>query len=150
MAGRVASPKEAVVNRSPRRLGCAVAAVVLLALLVVGGVAWWFFMGQYTTAAVPPASPVQVYLLSPSSGEDVSAGDFVLVDLQAVAPTALSWSEVFVDGKSLGAVTDWPERVSWTWQAWPAGVHVLAGRAQAADGQSGESQTGIVKVVAAD
>ena len=130
------------------RWGCVLAVLLGLALLTLGGGAWWFFIGQYTMAAVPPASPVQVFLLSPSSGDEVAAGDFVPVNLQALAPEAISWSEVFVDGISLGAVTESPESVSWTWQAWPAGVHVLSGRAQAADGQMGESQSVIVNVLA--
>lgn len=138
-------------KRSPLRLGCVVAAVILLALLVVGGSGlWWFFAGQYTTAAAPPASPVQVFLLSPASGHEVRAGDYVPIDLQAVAPEAIMWAEVVVDGVSLGASTESPERASWTWQAWPAGVHVLAGRAQAVDGQWADSQTVIVNVVATD
>lgn len=127
--------------------GCIVAVLLIVALLAAGG-AWWFFIGQFTTAQVPPASPVQVYLLSPSSGDELEVGDFVSVNLQAVAPEAISWSEVFVDGASLGAVTESPEGASWTWQAWPAGIHVLSGRALAADGQLGESQTVIVNVLA--
>jgi hypothetical protein len=138
-----------VKNKGLLRCGV-LAGLLLLALLAAGGGAWWFFMGQYALAPVGPASPVQVFLLSPSSGDDIAAGDFALIDLQAVAPGAISWSEVFVDGTSLGAVTDSPERTSWTWRAWPTGVHVLSGRAQAADGQLGESQTVIVNVVAAD
>jgi len=127
-----------------------VIALLGLVLVALVGGAWWFFMGQYTMSPGGPAptSAVQVFLLSPSSGDDVAAGDIVQVDLKAVAPGALSWSELFVDGASLGAVAESPESVSWTWQAWPAGVHVLAGRTQAEDGQIGESQSVIVNVVA--
>jgi LysM repeat protein len=128
-------------------LGCLLAGVLLLILLAAGG-AWWYFRGEFTTADVPPASPVQVTLLSPVSGDEVAAGDFVHVGLQALAPEAIVWSEVFVDGVSLGALTESAEHASWTWQAWPAGIHVLSGRAQTTDGQLGVSQTVIVNVLA--
>lgn len=134
----------------PLRLGLVVTGLIVLALVALGGGTWWFFVGQYSLAEVPASSPVEVFLLSPMSGDEAAAGDSVMVNLQAVAPEAISWAEVFVDGMSLGAVTESPESVSWTWQAWPAGIHVLSGRAQAADGHMGESQTVILNVVATD
>ena len=132
-------------RRKPLVLGC-ILLVALLALLAAGG-AWWYFRGQFSTAAASPSS-LQVTLVAPASGDEVAAGDFVAVNLKTLAPGAISWSEVFVDGQSLGALKETPEHASWTWQAWPAGVHVLTGRAQAADGQMGTSQTVILNVLA--
>ncbi|MFH1186464.1 MAG: Ig-like domain-containing protein [Chloroflexota bacterium] len=134
-------------KKRPLRLGCVLVGLLALILLGLGGGAWWYFRGQFTTTAAS-SSPVQVTLLSPVSGDEVAAGDLVPLNLRALAPEAISWSEVFVDGLSLGAVAESPEHASWTWQAWPAGVHVLTGRAQAADGQMGESQTVILNVLA--
>jgi hypothetical protein len=133
--------------KKPSRLGgCALAGLLLLVLLVIAG-AWWFFRPQVPGGGAPPASPVQVFLLSPSSGDEVAAGDFVSVSLQANAPGGITSAELFVDGESLGVVSDLPESAAWSWRAWPAGVHTLSARATSGDGQVGESQTVLVNVL---
>lgn len=129
--------------------GCLLAGLLILILLGIGG-GWWFFRSQYRTSEAPPSSPVLVFLLSPSSGDEMEAGDFVPVTLQAVAPTAIQSAELFVDGQSLGVVTDSPESAEWTWQAWPLGIHTFRASATAADGQVGQSQTVIVNVLEGD
>lgn len=132
-------------KRSPLR-GCLLPGLIVLLLLAAAG-AWWFFRSQSGPAAGPPPSPVQVFLLSPASGDEVGTGDFVPVSLQAEAPAGIASSELFVDGESLGVVSDSPESALWTWRAWPAGVHTLSARATSGDGLVGESQTVIVNVL---
>lgn len=129
--------------------GCFLIIFLVLILLASGG-GWWYFRSRVSKAEFKPESPVLVFLLSPASGEEMKAGDLVPVTLQAAAPIAIQSAELFVDGKSLGAVTDSPESAEWTWQAWPLGIHTLSARATAADGQVGQSQTVIVNVLAGD
>ncbi len=128
------------------RLGCLIAGLLVLTLLVVGG-GWWYFHSQSNLADSPPLSPVNVFLISPSNGDELNTGDYALVTMQAFAPEAIQSAELFVDGQSLGVATDTPQNASWTWQAWPVGVHTLSAHATAADGQVGQSQTVIVNVL---
>ena len=130
------------------RWGRLLGSLLILFLLVAGGL--WFYRSQSRRVEVPPSSPVLVFLLSPSSGDEAEAGDYVPVTLQAAAPKTILSAELFVDGKSLGEVTNAPESASWTWQAWPVGIHTLSARATAADGQMGQSQTVILNVLAGD
>ncbi|MEW6093181.1 MAG: hypothetical protein AB1531_04360, partial [Chloroflexota bacterium] len=51
--------------------------LLILVLLAAGG--WWFFKPQYPASDASPESPVFVFLLSPSNGDEVNAGDFVSV-----------------------------------------------------------------------
>ncbi len=122
--------------------------LLILALLVAGG--WWLFKPQYPTTDAPPGPPVFVYLLSPSNGDEVEAGDYVQVTAQAVASEAIGSMELFMDGQSLGLVSISPEDAAWTWQAWPVGIHTFYARAIAVDGQVGQSQAIIVNVLAGD
>jgi len=131
------------------RLGCLFAGLLVLVLLLVGG-GWWFFRSQPSQIESTPTSPVNVFLISPSSGDELNAGDFASISVQAFAPEAIQSVELFVDGVSLGAVNDSPQNVSWTWQAWPVGIHTLVAYATSADGQVGQSQTVIVSVLAGD
>lgn len=131
------------------RWGCLFAGLLILVLLVIGG-GWWFLRPQAGTVEGPQPSPVQVFLLSPTSGDEVSAGDSLPVEVQAFAPESIVSVELFADGKSLGVVTDSPESAWWTWQAWPAGIHTLSAQATAADGQVGQSQTVILTVLEGD
>lgn len=133
-------------NKKLLRAGCLLAGLFILALLVIGG-GWWFLRPQGGTVEEPPSSLVQVFLLSPASGDEFSAGDYLQVRAQAFAPQTIVRAELFVDGKSLGMVTDSPESASWTWQAWPAGIHTLLVQAAAADGQVGLSQAVILTVL---
>lgn len=74
-----------------------------------------------TSAAAPPVSPVQVFLHSPASGDELQDGAYVPVSLQAVAPQDIASAELFVDRQSLGVVTDAPESapvlILWQFQA---------------------------------
>jgi hypothetical protein len=88
--------------------------------------------------------------LSPADGQEVSAGDAVQVQLQAVAPETIVEAQLFVDGMPIGAVTDHAETASWIWQAWPAGVHALYARASTAGGETGQSQSVIVNTLLGD
>ena len=126
--------------------GCLFVSLLILLLAGIGG--WQFVRPRFQTSTAPPSSPVLVFLLSPSSGDEMEAGSFVPVSLQAIAPTSITSAELFVDGQSLGVISDSPENASWTWQAWPLGIHTLSARATAADGQVGQSQTVIVNVLA--
>jgi len=136
-------------NRQKFLRGCLVAGLLGLFLLAAGG-GWWYYRSHYLRSETPPDSPVFVFLLSPISGEEVEAGNFVPVRLQAVAPEPIQSSELFMDGQSLGVVTESPESGLWAWHAWPLGLHTLFARATAADGQVGQSQTVIVNVLARD
>ena len=133
-------------KKRSRLRGCLLSSLFIV-LLLGAGAAWWYFRPLFQTGEVPPVSPVQVFLLTPSSGDEVGAGDFVQVSLQASAPGGITSAELFVDGESLGAVSDLPESAAWTWQAWPAGVHTLSARATSGEGKTGESQTVILNVL---
>lgn len=126
--------------------GCLFVSLLILLLAGIGG--WLIVRLRFQTSTAPPSSPVLVFLLSPSSGDEMEAGDYVPVNLRVIAPIAIQSVELFVDGQSLGAVSDSPENASWTWQAWPVGIHTMSARATAADGQVGQSQTVIVNVLA--
>ncbi len=131
------------------RLGRLIVGLLVFTLLVVGG-GWWFFRSQSNLANSPLLSPVNVFLISPSNGDELNAGDYALVTMQAFAPEAIQSAELFVDGLSLGVATDTPQNASWTWHAWPVGIHTLMARAISADGQMGQSQTVIVNVLEGD
>jgi hypothetical protein len=139
---------EATMGKNTLRWGCVLGSLLFLFLLVVGGL--WFYRFPSRRAEAPPVSPVLVFLLSPSSGDEAEAGDYVPVTLQAVAPEAILSAELFVDGQSLGVVSHSPEAAFWSWQAYPLGIHTLTAQATAADGQVGQSQTVIVNVLAGD
>lgn len=127
------------------RYGC-LAGGVLLLLLILAGSAWWYLRLQNRLADSAPESPVLVFLLSPSSGEEFEVGAYVPVTVQAAAPSAVTSVELFADGQSLGAVTDAPEDASWSWQALTTGAHTLHAEAITEDGEVGQSQTVIVNV----
>lgn len=130
---------------------CLFASLLILILAGIGVGGWWFFFrAQPVITEYLPASPVLVFLLSPSSGDEVKAGDLVPVKLQATAPTAILSAELFADGQSLGKAVNSPAEAEWTWQAWPLGIHTLQARVTTLDGQVGESQTVIVNVLVGD
>ena len=134
-------------NKRTLRWGCILSGLVILVLLMaVGG--WWFFSSQSSLTDSPPLSPVNVFMISPASGDELNAGDFASVSIQAFAPEAIQSAELFVDGVSLGVVSDSPQNASWSWQAWPVGIHTLVAHASMVDGQTGQSQTVIVSVLA--
>ena len=139
--------KEKDVKRRFFPWGCLLAVVLALVVMAIGA-AVWIFRSQLTLGRSPAASPVNVFLLTPSSGDEVHAGDYVGVTLNAQAPAGIANAELFVDGTSLGTMADMPERAWWSWQAWPPGIHTLSARATSSDGQVGQSQTVIVNVLA--
>ncbi|HSA99492.1 MAG TPA: Ig-like domain-containing protein, partial [Anaerolineales bacterium] len=115
------------------RFGCVLlGGIILLLVLAVGG--WFWYRSIPSVGDSTPPSPVQVFLLSPSSGAEVKAGDYVPISAKTISPKAILKTELFVDGKSLGTVTDSPEDAYWTWQAFPAGVHTFYAHATDADG----------------
>lgn len=129
--------------------GCLGVSLFVLLLLGIGG-GWWYLHPRSQTAEAPSASPLLVFLLSPSSGDEIGAGNVVPVTLQAAASSAIQSAELFVDGQSLGVVTETPQNASWNWQAWPPGIHTLSARVTTVDGQAGQSQTVIVTVLEGD
>lgn len=120
----------------------------LLLLILLGG-GWWYFRNQPLTFEGASISPVVVTVTSPPNGDDINAGDFVPVSAQAVAPDAIQSLELFLDGQSLGKAAD-PSNASWTWQAWPLGIHSFYAQATDTKGQVGYSQVVIVNVLAGD
>ena len=121
----------------------------LVATLAVSG-AWWSMRARAAPGQDASTSPVRVFLLSPTNGRDVKAGQYLPVRLQAIGPGTIAESELFVDGLSLGAVRDAPESASWTWQAWQPGIHLLYARVATAEGEIGRSPTVMVNVLAGD
>ncbi len=128
---------------------CLLAGVLILAVVIIGG-GWWWLLGSPFEPRTSFGSPVFVQLLTPSAGDEVKAGAFVTVSLQAFGPASISTAELFLDDQSLGTVTDSPEEASWTWQAWPVGLHNFTARATDANGQVGESQPVSVSVFSGD
>lgn len=127
--------------------GCSIALVFLFFIVIAGG--WLYFRPQLPVTDAPPPSTVLVFLTTPNNGDEVTAGDFVPVTVKAIAPTKILSAELFVDGQLLGKVTESPENATWTWQAWPLGVHTLSARViTVTDG--GESQNVFVNVLAGD
>ncbi len=126
--------------------GCLFIGVFLLVALAAGG--WLFYESQFPRGGGPASSAVQVLLLSPSNGDEVNAGDYVQIAVRAHGPGPISSSEVLVDGQSLGAQSQSPEAASWTWRAWPLGVHTIIARASSANGETGQSAALILNVLA--
>jgi hypothetical protein len=138
--------KEVAMNKRSILRGCLLAGLPVLLVLAAG--LWWISRSRFPAAETPPQSPVLVFLISPTSGDEFTVGDYLPVTVRTIAPEDIVSAELFVDGQSLGVVYASPEDAWWTWQAWPAGIHTLMARATAADGQVGESQTVIVNVLA--
>lgn len=136
-------------NKSKFRWGCLFAGLLILILL---GGGWWYsrLQSSVLNSSSSSSSPVLVFIISPASEEEMEAGDFVPVTVQAVAPEAIQSVELFVDGQSLGAVTGSPSNASWTWQAWPLGIHSFYAQATTVSGQVEYSQVVVVNVLAGD
>jgi hypothetical protein len=142
--------KEFAMNKRASRWGYLIVSLILILLML--GAGWWFLRSQnrIVETSLPTLSPVLVFLVSPPSGDEVDAGNFVTVTAQAVAPAPIQSTELFVDGQSLGVVTDSPQDAAWIWQALPVGIHNFLARSTTADGQVGESQSVIVNVLPGD
>ncbi|HRQ32322.1 MAG TPA: Ig-like domain-containing protein, partial [Anaerolineales bacterium] len=143
---RADSHKEKPMKKRSIRWGCFLGILLVLFLVVGGG-------GLLLVRSNPPAfeqpldSSIVVLITSPASGEEVSAGDYVSVSAQAVAPDSIAGIELFVDGKPFGSANP-PDTAAWTWQAFTPGVHTFTARATNAKGETGNSQTVIVNVLA--
>lgn len=132
-------------KKQKSRSGCLFAGLLVIILMVIVG-GWWYFRSQTETTEINSSSSVLVFLLSPSSGDEMQAGDYVPVTAQVTAPESIMSVELFVDGQLLES----SQSGEWSWQAWPVGIHTLVARATSADGQIGQSQTVIVNVLAGD
>lgn len=132
-------------KKRPFLQGCLLFAFFILIAIAAG---WWFLRRpvQTTQASI---SPVLVFILSPSSGDEMAAGDFVPLTVQVDALDTIASVELFVDGQSLGKAAD-PTNAGWTWQAWPLGIHSFYAQATDAKGQVGYSQVVLVNVLAGD
>jgi hypothetical protein len=126
--------------------GCVIPGFVILVLLAAAG-AWWLLRSRLAPVKPSDESPVHVFLTSPVHGDEVNAGDWVQVRLQAIAPEAIESAELLVDGQSVAVTEDSPGNAWWSWEAWPPGVHTLIGRANTVGGESGDSQTVILNVL---
>ncbi|MBI4731526.1 MAG: Ig-like domain-containing protein, partial [Chloroflexi bacterium] len=120
----------------------------LLILLAMGG--WWFLRPEYPASDAPPEPPVFVFLLSPANGDEVEAGDYVSVMAQASSSETITSMDLFVDGQSLGTISDLSGDAAWTWQAWPVSIHTFYARAITVNGRIGYSQSISVNVLAGD
>lgn len=134
-----------------RRLRRRVWALGAIGAILLGGLAVWGIgrvVGDGNTEAPnrPESVPVLVYLLSPTAGSAPDAGDTVAVTVQATAADGVANTEVFVDGRSLGAVDGPADREEWDWLAWPAGVHTVQARATDTNGVTAQSPAVIVNV----
>lgn len=135
-------------NRSSRR-GCLLGGLALLILLLMIGGGWWLYRSQSLSLQGGVVSPVVVTIASPASGDDVDAGDFVSISAQAYSADSVQVIELFLDGQSLGKLTD-PANASWTWQAWPLGIHSFYAQATDSKGRIGYSQVVLVNVLTGD
>lgn len=130
------------------RRGCLLGVILIVAILLLGG-GWWLYRSQSLSFEGAIASSLSVTITSPASGDDVNAGDFVPISAQVVSSESIQKLELFIDGQSLGKVTD-PTTASWTWQAWPLGIHSFYAQATDTKGQVGFSQVVIVNVLVGD
>src|SRR5512142_3255377 len=118
-----------------RKTGCwLLAGIVVLLLMVLAGAGWLWYSSHPAPKDTGPLSLVMAELTAPSSGDEVNLGDYLHITLQAVSPNPIQKAELFVDGQSLGAVTDPPQSASWTWRALPAGIHTFYATAADAAG----------------
>lgn len=131
------------------RWGC-LAGILLVVLLLAGGGIWWYLGQKVRPSESAPESSVLVYVVSPSAGDEFEVGAYLPVTVQSVAPAPITSVELFVDGQSIGKVTESPENASWTWQALTVGVHTLYAQAVTGEGEVGNSQTVIVNVYSGD
>ena len=122
--------------------------LLFLALVLAG--AWWYISAQYKMEEAPAPSSVFVYLLYPSSGDEISVGDYVALSVHAFAPVKILYIEFFADGNSLGLVTANPEDASWTWQPLSPGLHVISAKATTEEGTVGNSAGVLVNVLGGD
>jgi len=120
----------------------------ILALLFILLVIWWWYRNTTATTGFSQTSSILATITSPINGDEVNAGDFVTVTGQAAAIESVNTTELFVDGLSIGTVSS--SNPSWTWNAWPLGVHTFFMKATATNGQVGYSQVVIVNVLAGD
>ena len=134
-------------KRSSRR-GCLIGGglALLLILLLGGGI--WMFGTQSLTFDGAALSSVVVTITTPVNGDEANVGDFVSVTAEAVATEAVQEMELFLDGQSLGKVSG--SKASWTWQAWPLGVHSFYVQAKDTKGNVGYSQVILIQVLAGD
>lgn len=123
--------------------------VLLIVLLVIAG-GWWYVSAQYQVEEGKAPSSIFVYILTPTNGEEASVGDYVSLTLHAFAPEQLLYSEFFVDGESLGVVTNAPENATWTWQPLTPGLHVISAKTTTVEGHVGDSQGVLVNILAGD
>lgn len=137
-------------NRSSR-WGCLLGGLGILLLLLLLGGGWWLYRSQSAGLDNDTfISPVVSIITSPADGDEVGVGDFVSVTVQSTSLDALQSVELFLDGQSLGKVTDAPSTASWTWQAWPLGIHSFYAQAMDVKGKVGFSQVVILNVLAGD
>lgn len=131
--------------------GCAlpvISGIALFAVLLLG-ILYIFLTTPRVSAAVAPA-PVDVAILAPHTGDQVEAGDVVNVEAHAFASTPIARVELYVNGQSLGVVSDEAGNASWAWQPLYAGVHTLQARAVSESGDVGNSAVVIVNVLKGD
>lgn len=136
-------------KKKPSHRGCLLWILLLFLLMLAAGGGLWLYQSRSLSFDGAVITPVVVTITSPANGDDVYAGDFVPVSAQAISPEGIRSMELFLDGQSLGKVTD-PSNALWTWQAWPLGVHSFYAQATDAKGQAGYSQVVIVNVIAGD
>ncbi len=130
------------------RRGCLIGSGLALLLILLLGGGLWIVGSRSLTFDGAALSSVVVTITSPVSGDEASVGDFVSVTAEAVATETVQELELFLDGQSLGKVPG--SNASWTWQAWPLGVHSFYAQATDIKGNVGYSQVILVQVLAGD
>lgn len=130
------------------RKGCLLGGLVTLLVLFLLGGGLWIYGSRSLTFDGAVLSSLVVTINSPVSEDEVNAGDFVSVTAQAVGTEPVQEMELFLDGQSLGKVSG--SNASWTWQAWPTGIHSFYAQGMDAKGNVGYSQVVIVNVLAGD
>lgn len=131
-----------------RKTGCWLVAGVLLVLLaILAAAGWLWYRARSAPDASGPVSSVLVELSLPSNGDEVNLGDQVAVAARAFSASPIEAIELYVDGRSLGAVRSPAPTAYWTWQALPSGIHTFYAVASDGSGAAGHSQTLIINVL---
>lgn len=128
------------------RWGCLLG-ILLMLFLAVGGGGLWLLRSSPPAFDAPLDSSIFVYITSPASEDEINAGDYLTVTAQVVAPDPIASIELFVDGKPFGSGNP-PDSAAWTWQATSLGIHTFTARAANTKGETGNSQTVVVNVLA--
>ncbi len=76
-------------NNKKKKRGLLAGGLIVLFLLLAAGVGWWLLQTKFPIAPKPPAEPGFIFIISPSSGDEIAAGDYVPVTVQSISAKTL-------------------------------------------------------------